>query len=217
MIETYFQQGTLLTGYNFKDVKGTPLSEVSVGIVDASVRATHMKVVSILCGLATSTKTTRSVVNFRFLPYAQGAINYCESMGCNVISAYFSGCIMARYKVGGVWRVCHVSTGGPNDCKVQWDEIKGRATDVTEFKPHELVRNDKILGLIATDGSRFAIGCAAVDLHVKETRNAQQILREEGAGFRQELKPEEKLEMAKQMAKSSRILKALVVRDCKAP
>jgi hypothetical protein len=213
MIEN-FAKGTIITDFDFKDVNGSPLSEVSVGVRDASVTVTQTKVVSIWCGLRTKHISTINTVNFRLLPYAQGAINYCEPMGLNVISAYFSGCIMARYKRNGSWRVCHVSTGEANDCKNKWNEIKAESTvsEVTEFKPHNHVTGgNKILGLITSTGSCYAIGCKAIELNVKETRSAEQILLEEGAKFRIELTLKEKQDMAKAMALHVKKVQALEV------
>ena len=218
MIEN-FEVGTLITDFNFKDVNGAPLSEVSQGTSEASITATQTKVVSILCGLRTKNVKTIKEVKFWLLPYAQGSINYCESMGRNVISAYFSGCIMARYKRDGAWRVCHVSTGDPNDCKEKWDQIKAEpnVSDVTEFKPHEHVTNgNKILGLITNTGLCYAIGCKSTQLNVKETRSVEKILVDEAGTFRVELTANEKRELAKAMASATKTIQALeVVSFCK--
>lgn len=161
MIEKYLKKGVILTEYNFEEAGGTPLSEVSVGIRNGEMTLTKTKKIPRCCGLMSKTETKVRQINFRFLPYAEGAINYCESMGVDVISAYFSGCIMARYKRSGSWRVCHVSTGGGNDCKSKWEGIKSESTvsDVTEFNPFDSARSAKTLGLITATGQLYAIGC----------------------------------------------------------
>lgn len=219
MIEDYFQKGAILTGYDFKDTRGAPLAEVSSGVMDGNMTITKTKIVSIYWGLSSKIEKTVNVVNFRLLPYAQGAINYCELMGRDVISAYFSGCIMARYKRDGAWRVCHVSTGDPNDCKDKWEQIKAEdgVTDVSEFKPHENVDGgDKILGLVTSTGDCFAIGCSAVDVDVPETRSVEQILIDEAASFRKELTKEERLGLAKAMAATVKKVKGLEIKSCNA-
>jgi hypothetical protein len=37
MIEDYFQRGSIITGFDFKDMAGTPLSEVSTGVSDPTL------------------------------------------------------------------------------------------------------------------------------------------------------------------------------------
>jgi len=71
-----------------------------------------------------------------YLPFAANGINYVESQGKDVISYNFTGCIMAAYTKGGTRRVCHVSTGDGQDCKAEWDSIKGQSSDIVAFKPH---------------------------------------------------------------------------------
>lgn len=70
-----------------------------------------------------------------YLPFVANGINYVDSQGKDVISYNFTGCIMATYTVGGARRVCHVSTGGGQDCKAEWDRIKRSATGVIAFRP----------------------------------------------------------------------------------
>lgn len=159
--------GAILDAYDFTDqgsVQSGAQSEISQGIMEGSLQATIMENVLCFCGLLTARIAKMRQIDFLFLPYAQGSINYCEPQGKDVLSAYFSGCIMARYKRNGSWRVCHVSTGEPNDCKDKWDRIKNEpeVSDVSEFKPHERVDASKILGLITNTGNRYAIGCKSI-------------------------------------------------------
>lgn len=197
MIEKYFVNGAVISGFDFTDVSGSSLSEVSEGIVSSSMSISAVN------------------VNFRFLPYAQGAINYCESQGKDILSAYFSGCIMASYVRSGSGRVCHVSTGGPNDCKDKWEQIQGEnvVKNVSQFKPHEHVTaGDKILGLITSTGERFAIGCSATVIEQKETRSVKQILVEHT--FTSGTTKKEKKQLAKFMVKGMRRVAALEVKCC---
>ena len=214
MIEGHFEQGAVITGFDFTDVKGTPLSEVSEGVVMATLTIATTKKVAIKFGFGSKIKRTSVEVEFQFLPYAQGAINYCESQGRDVVSAYFSGCIYARYTRAGAVRVCHVSTGGPDDCKDKWEQIKaeGEVGDVTEFKPHNKVKDgDKILGLITSTGDRYAIGCSATTVEQDETRSAAQILKEHT--FTAGTTEPDKVQMAKLMSKAKRLVPALTVKS----
>jgi hypothetical protein len=159
MIEGYFKKGVVLTDYDFKDagVSSAPLSEVSQGIKAGGLTVTETKTGLICCCLG----QRESQVDFRFLPYAEGAINYCESMGVDVLSGYFSGCIMAIYRRNGSTRVCHVSTGGNNDCKETWERIKKESSVqvVREFKPSDHAPSPKTLGLVTATGDCYAIAC----------------------------------------------------------
>lgn len=199
MIEYYLQKGGVLTGYDFRDnnTSRTTLQELSWDIREATVTLTETLHTKIWFGLRTKTQTTSQKVRFRFLPYVQGAINYCESQGVDVLSGFFSGCIMARYTRDNVWRVCHVSTGAPNDCQAAWLTIKGQSTvkQVKEFKPHLHVTADKILGLVTSTGKQYAIGCSAFMREFRETRSVDQLLAE--YPFMPYLSLEEKKKMAK--------------------
>ena len=98
-----------------------------------------------------------------YLPFVANGINYVESNGKDVISFNFTGCIMAVYTVGGTRRVCHVSTGDGQDCKVEWASVAAAASDVKSFKPHEHIDLDPGLtftgcyGLITADNKFFSI------------------------------------------------------------
>lgn len=151
-------KNAILSGYDFTDSIGGSGSTVSRNIRTGTLQSTVSKIATPFFGRGKKTET----LTFRFLPYSQGDINYCESSGYDVLSAYFSGCIMARYKQGDEWRVCHVSTGGPNDCKKEWEAIKSRpeVSNVSEFKPSDYNQtSQKVLGLITRDGKGYSIGC----------------------------------------------------------
>lgn len=164
MIEQYISVGSTITDFDFSEAQGSPLQEVTEGIRAGHLMVNKEKTIPLFCGLWSTKETSQLGLRFRYLPYAAGAINYCESQGVDVISAYFSGCLMARYKRGGSWRVCHVSTGGVNDCKGVWEAIKTDPTvsDVTEFNPFNTAISLKTLGLITNNGRRYAIGCTPV-------------------------------------------------------
>jgi len=70
-----------------------------------------------------------------FIPWASNGINYVQTMGRDVISGPFTGCIMASYDTGGGRRVCHVATP---ECNAAWTTLKAQAgvTLNVEFQPH---------------------------------------------------------------------------------
>lgn len=213
MIEYYLQKGVVITGFDFHSGTETkaPLTELSWDIREATVTLTESLRTKIWFGLRTKTQTTRQKVRFRFLPYVQGAINYCESQGVDVLSGFFSGCIMARYTRNNTWRVCHVSTGAPNDCQDTWLAIKGETAvkQVKEFKPHDHVTADKILGLITSTGKRFAIGCSAFVIEEKERRSVEQIMQE--YPYTNGTSEKDKRLLAQAMAKGKNRIQALRV------
>lgn len=99
---------------------------------------------------------------FRWLPWVPGKVNYCLSQGVDVLSGWYSGCWMARYKESS-WKVCHIATDtNPDmDCKQTWRNKKAEAsaTDVTEFLPHNATQQgDKKLGLVTNTGLFYGIG-----------------------------------------------------------
>jgi hypothetical protein len=99
----------------------------------------------------------------KYLPFVKNGINYVETMGRDVVSYNFTGCIMAMYvTAAGSRRVCHVSTGAGQDCKAAWDRIKASAKKVKEFKPHEHISTQGIAfkgcyGIITADDRCFSV------------------------------------------------------------
>lgn len=156
----YLSKGAVLSDYNFTDCRGHSHGEVCRNVRDSFLQSTVSKLATPLLKSLSGHKT--KTLDFRFLPYSEGEINSCASQGRDVLSAYFSGCIMARYKRDGEWRVCHVSTGGENDRKQEWAAIKNdpKVSHVTEFKPSDYNQNSqRVLGLITSAGACYSIGC----------------------------------------------------------
>jgi hypothetical protein len=101
-------------------------------------------------------------ITYKHLPFVVNGINCVDAGGCDVVSYNFSGCIMAVYKEGGAFRVCHVSTGDGQDCKDEWNRIKGASRSVFEFKPSDFVETGGaallgVYGLITADLQTYAI------------------------------------------------------------
>lgn len=97
----------------------------------------------------------------KFLPFVANGINWVASQGQDVISAHFSGCIMASYRDNGVAKVCHISTGaGFGDCKAAWDALKAQYTHVFEFRPSDFIEDTphtKCYGLITSDVQTYSV------------------------------------------------------------
>ena len=105
---------------------------------------------------------TLGTANYKHLPFVVNGINSVDAGGGDVVSYNFSGCIMAAYKVGGAFRVCHVSTGDGQDCKAEWARIKAASSAVFEFKPSDFVETGGaallgVYGLITADLQTWAI------------------------------------------------------------
>jgi hypothetical protein len=99
---------------------------------------------------------------YKHLPFIINGINSVDAAGLDVVSDNFSDCIMAVYKVGGVFRVCHVSTGDGRDCRDEWGRIKAGASEVLEFRPSDYVETGGaallgVYGLVTADLQAWAI------------------------------------------------------------
>jgi hypothetical protein len=101
----------------------------------------------------------------KYIPFADGGINWIQQDGHDVISYNFTGCLMAQYNDDGVQKVCHVSTGlGKTDCKKKWNERKKNFSYVKEYRPSDFIPKDMgglifagCYGVITTSGTGYAI------------------------------------------------------------
>jgi hypothetical protein len=105
---------------------------------------------------------TLGAVRYRHLPFVVNGINCVDAGGLDVVSYNFTGCIMAAYKDGANFRVCHVSTGDGQDCKDEWNRIKAGSSAVFEFKPSDFVETGGgaflgCYGLITSDLQTWSI------------------------------------------------------------
>lgn len=96
-----------------------------------------------------------------YLPFVPNGINWVAmDGGHDVISAPFSGCIMATYMDKGVRKVCHVSSGDFGDCTGAWNAAKVNFTEVREFKPSDFIGatpHDCCYGLITSNLEPYTI------------------------------------------------------------
>ena len=104
-----------------------------------------------------------------YLPFAKNGINSVASQGEDVISYNFTGCIMAVFTHQGVRKVCHVSTGAGQDCKGEWDRVKG-TVNVFEFRPSDFIDTGGgafacCYGLITSDLQTLAIAMVRSKTH----------------------------------------------------
>jgi hypothetical protein len=114
-------------------------------------------------GGLTNQRVMDGIINgaHKFLPFVANGINWCATQGQDVISAHFSGCLMASYTDNGVNKVAHISTGADfGDCKGNWDVVKSNYTNVQEFRPSDFINgvvHDRCYGLITNDGAMYTI------------------------------------------------------------
>jgi hypothetical protein len=117
--------------------------------------------------ISTDTNPTKAHRNFIWLPWMEGAVNYAEQQGRDVLSGPFSGCYMIRYREGGgAWRVAHVHTPGAID---DWNELAAKNGFEIDagFKPYVRKADegnaDKWYGLITDDGLCYRIWAGGVE------------------------------------------------------
>ncbi len=90
-------------------------------------------------GLCSEGIPTVLIYGSRYLPFAPNGINRVEQLpNEDIISYNFTGCIMASYTdINGRRWVCHVSTGGDDECRPVWNNLKTQYSEVYEFKPSD--------------------------------------------------------------------------------
>jgi hypothetical protein len=101
-------------------------------------------------------------LNFRWLPWVSGKINYADLGGKDVLSGMFTGCWMVLYKQGN-FRVGHVATQTDDmDCKPFWRQHKvlPNVTDIKEFRPDIALPGALNLGLVTSTGDLYKIQLA---------------------------------------------------------
>ncbi len=104
---------------------------------------------------------TKAGRNFIWIPWMDGAVNYADQQGKDVMSGPFSGCYMIRYKEGGGdWRVAHVHTPGAIDA---WNQLAaGGGFEIgCGFKPYKRRESegnhDKTYGIITNEGKCYRV------------------------------------------------------------
>lgn len=102
-------------------------------------------------------------VEFRWLPWVSGKINYAQMEGRDVLSGMFTGCWMTLYKQDGAMRVGHVATqNDAGDCKEVWRRHRSApgVVDVKEFRPDLGMQGEFNLGLATATGTLWKIQLA---------------------------------------------------------
>lgn len=110
------------------------------------------------------------VQSVKFIPYAPGGVNYAET-NADVLSGFFTGCVMTIYTRDGVRRVGHVHTGaayGPVDCR---DFMRGLLRnpfstyrEISSFKPYENINAQLFLDIAGRAPQFFGGGCRVFGL-----------------------------------------------------
>jgi hypothetical protein len=160
MIELQLKKGDQIYDFTFPSAaSGGDPGMSNEGVINASFKRKRItKTHSGLFWMKTTTIEANDQIEFKWLPWVDGKINYCSQQGVDVLSGFYSGCWMARY-VEGDGRVCHIALqDGIKDCKQAWREKSATVTNVAQFCPHVSIRGSKILGLVTNTGAFFAIG-----------------------------------------------------------
>ena len=122
-----------------------------------------------LCSIDVETLSL-GIHRYKYLPFAKNGINCVATEGLDVVSYNFTGCIMAVFDDQGTRKVCHVSTGEGQDCKEEWQRIKGRSFNVFEFRPSDFIDAKGrafagCYGLITSDLQTYAITVVSPLIH----------------------------------------------------
>ena len=129
-------------------------------------------------GLTSQGLITRAINgSHTFLPFVANGINWCPTQGQDVVSAHFTGCIMAYFVDNGVAKVAHISTGADfGDCLPAWNNLKRNFTNVLEFRPSDYnmnVAHDRCYGLITSNLGLYTITTQAPHVALAAGGHAQ--------------------------------------------
>lgn len=180
MLENRIAVGDYIYGCDFPsavDGGGPGMSNEGVEDVEITVRTVHTERYGLFWAYKRETGVDEVKVSFRWLPWVDGKINYCQAQGNDVLTGPFSGCWMAAYTEGSV-KVCHITLQPDDrDCKATWRTQKALngVSNVSEFLPHKAVSEGLIrLGLVTSNGAMYAIGMDKVDYQVANPFTADQ-------------------------------------------
>jgi len=112
-------------------------------------------------GLSRGENPDQADRNFVWLPWVDGAVNYADAQGKDVMSGPFSGCYLIRYKrADSDWRVAHVSTSEDlaNDARADWNTLAAENGFVIScgFKPSR-GKTLQTYGIITAEGVCYRI------------------------------------------------------------
>jgi hypothetical protein len=139
---------------------------VSTGVVDTSFKVKRVTE-TVEKRFLRKDKVLQTVTNdqlqFRWLPWVSGKINYADVGGKDVLSGMFTGCWMVHYTENGSLRVGHVATQpDAGDCKAAWRAHKALpgVSGVKEFRPDIGLPGALNLGLVTATGTLYKIQLA---------------------------------------------------------
>lgn len=164
-LEQRLQVGDFIYGFKFTQAPGGgPPGMVSSGVVDGSLKVKRLRetvVKRLILKDRVEVTVTHDQVDFRWLPWVPGKINYANHEGKDVLSGMFTGCWMAVYTESNV-RVAHIATQTDDtDCKAAWRTQRALSTvsQVEEFLPHTGLGVTN-LGLVTAAKSLYKIELA---------------------------------------------------------
>ena len=139
-INAVFQKGAVVLDASDFSEETTSASIVEISTGCKSITLTSCKHRPIF-------KDKTSTANCTYLPYAPGAINYVNPQGVDVLSSRFTGCWLAKYKVGGEVRVAHVATPECNDLWAKMQSQSGFEL-ICAFKPTDIVDTKQQISML---------------------------------------------------------------------
>ena len=157
-LEKQLLPGDILMGVDFKTQRVGGVKEfISAGVIDTSlhVKPGPERTKRKFFGIRTVEESEIFKIDFRWLPWADGKINYANLEGKDILSGFFTGCWMALYKDQN-FRVAHIATGD-KDCKNIWANAASGFQNVKGFLPHKDSPNPFALGLITQNTDLFKI------------------------------------------------------------
>lgn len=167
------QVGSVIKGIIYTEGKKGNKDEMSSNTKPLNLTIVNQQVERRWCGLSKKIVPKQVLCTVKWVPFAPNAINYIELDKSEVVvSGYFSGCVMSRYKrKDKKVRVAHISTGAEQDTKEEWKKITEEAgIEYSQFKPFGpgQPKAAKVLGVITGDNKLYTVWCKPVltDLEV---------------------------------------------------
>lgn len=157
-LEKQLMVGDILMGVDFENLRVGGVKEfITSGVIDTCFfvkRATERTKKSFLRNTIVEESEVFKI-EFRWLPWADGKINYANLEGKDILSGFFTGCWMVLYKDQNL-RVAHIATGN-KDCKNLWSNAAPGFQNVKGFLPHLGNNNPFSLGLVTENTDLFKI------------------------------------------------------------
>ena len=170
MIEKKIRKGQYLDFGNIGATQSQPAGtgQVSIGTADRQISDSSKEhfYSATYRAVSDGSNLVKENRNFKWLPWADNAINYIESQGSDVLSGPFSGCHMVVYNYNGARRIGHIATPG---AKNAWNSLVANDPLIevlAGFKPDvgyvdEIAKDNdsglNIFGLVTAESGLYCI------------------------------------------------------------